>query len=330
MSSDLFRRPPTRRDFLAIGTGLFVALSMPLALRRRTRLVRRTFPLMGTIAEVQVAHPDERLAEDAIDAALAELQWVERTMTRFRPDSDIGRVNLGAGREGVLIGAETALVIEAALSWSSVSDGAFDPAVGGVSELWDVLNRHQPPPAAAVNRLASRGFWRKVDIARKGNGAVVRFNDPDIHLDLGGIAKGFGIDRAVTALRRKGVTHALVTVGGDLYALGHAPDGEPWQVGIRDPHNLEGLAGRLAVTDRAVTTSGDYERFFTWHGVRYHHLIDPRTAAPHRTPMRSVTVQGDNCMHADAAGTAVFGMEAEAARRVARRVLVDADVIPLT
>jgi thiamine biosynthesis lipoprotein len=84
------------------------------------------------------------------------------------------------------------------------------------------------------------------------------------------------------------------------------------------------------VTDRAVTTSGDYERFFTWHGVRYHHLIDPRTAAPRRTPMRSVTVQGSNCMNADAAGTAVFGMEAESARRVARRVLVDADVIPLT
>ena len=330
MSSDLFRRRPTRREFLAIGTGLFVTLSMPLALRRRMSLVRRTFPLMGTIAAVQVAHPDERLAEDAIDAALAELQWVERTMTRLRPDSDIGRVNLGAGREGILVSAATAFVIEAALGWSSVSDGAFDPALGGASELWDVLNRHQPPPAAAVDRLASRGFWRKVDISRKGNGAEVRFNDPDIHLDLGGIAKGYGIDRAVTALRDKGIAHAIVTVGGDLYALGRAPDGGPWEVGIRYPHHLEVLAGRLEVTDRAVTTSGDYERFFTWHGVRYHHLIDPRTAAPRRTPIRSVTVQGSNCMNADAAGTAVFGMEAESAQRVARRVLVDADVIPLT
>ena len=330
MSSDLFRRRPTRREFLALGTGLFVTLSLPLALRRRMPLVRRTFPLMGTIAELQVVHPHERLAEDAIDAALAELQWVERTMTRFRPDSDIGRVNLGAGREGVLVSAETAFVIEAALGWSSVSDGAFDPALGGASELWDVLNRHQPPPAAAVDRLASRGFWRKVDIARKGNGAVVRFNDPDIHLDLGGIAKGYGIDRAVTALRGKGIAHAIVTVGGDLYALGHAPDGGPWEVGIRDPHNLEGLAGRLEVTDRAVTTSGDYERFFTWHGVRYHHLIDPRTAAPRRTPMRSVTVQGSDCMNADAAATAVFGMNADRALAVARRGLGDAEVLPLT
>jgi thiamine biosynthesis lipoprotein len=159
---------------------------------------------------------------------------------------------------------------------------------------------------------------------------MVRFEDRDVHLDLGGIAKGYGIDRAVAALRRKGIAHAIVTVGGDLYALGQAPDGAPWQVGIRDPHNLDRLAGRLEVTDRAVTTSGDYERFFNWRGVRYHHLIDPRTAAPRRTPVHSVTVLGDNCMNADAAATAVFGMATDAARRVARRVLRDADVIPAT
>ena len=330
MSADLFRRPPTRREFLTIGTGVFVALSMPLGVRRRTPLVKRSFPLMGTLAVVQVAHRNERLAEDAIDAALAELQWVDRTMTRHRPDSDIGRVNLGAGHDGVEVSAETALVIEAALHWSSVSDGNFDPALGSASELWDVLNRHEPPPERAVERLAARGFWRKVDIARTGRGAVVRFNDPDLHLDLGGIAKGYGIDRSIAALRAKGIEHAIVTVGGDLYALGHAPDGAPWQVGIRDPHNLDALASRLEVADRAVTTSGDYERFFNWRGVRYHHLIDPQTAAPRRTPVHSVTVLGSNCMNADAAGTACFGMATDDARRVARRVLGDADIIRLT
>jgi thiamine biosynthesis lipoprotein len=330
MSADFFRRPPTRREFLTIGTGVFVALSMPLALRRRMPLFKRSYPLMGTLANVQVAHPDERVAEDAIDAALAELRWVDRTMTNFSADSDIGRVNLGAGRDGVEVSAETALVIEAALRWSSVSDGNFDPALGSAISLWDVLHRHEPPPERAVERFASRGFWRKVDFARRGKGAVVRFNDPDVRLDLGGIAKGYGIDRSITALRNKGIAHAIVTVGGDLYALGHAPDGAPWKVGIRDPHNLDRLAGELDVADRAVTTSGDYERFFTWHGTRYHHLIDPLTAAPRRTSVHSVTVQGDNAMNADAAGTAVFGMTTDAARRVVRRVLSDAEVMPLT
>ena len=330
MSADFFRRPPTRREFLTIGTGVFVALSMPMALRRRMPLVKRSFPLMGTLATVQVAHRDERVAEDAINAALAELRWVDRTMTNFSAVSDIGRVNLGAGRDGVEVSAETALVIEAALRWASVSDGNFDPALGSAISLWDVLHRHEPPPERSVERLASRGFWRKVDFARRGKGAVVRFNDPDVRLDLGGIAKGYGIDRSIIALRNKGIAHAIVTVGGDLYALGHAPDGAPWKVGIRDPHNLDRLAGELDVADRAVTTSGDYERFFTWHGTRYHHLIDPLTAAPRRTPFHSVTVQGDNAMNADAAGTAIFGMKTDAARQVARRVLRDAEVMPLT
>jgi thiamine biosynthesis lipoprotein len=323
-------RQPTRREFLALGTGIFVALSMPLGLRRRIALVRRSVPLMGTIAEIQVAHRDERAAEDAIDAALAELQWVERTMSRFLSDSDIGRVNRAAGRDGVIVSAETALVVEAALRWSSISDGRFDPALGSASELWDVIHRHDPPPERSVRRLAGRGFWRKVDVARTARGMAIRFEDPDLHLDLGAIAKGYGIDRASAALRGRGIAHAIVTVGGDLYALGHAPDGDPWQVGIRDPHDPRGLAGRLAVADRAVATSGDYERFFLWHGTRYHHLIDPLTAAPRRTPIRSITVLGGSCMDADAAATAAFGLPTAAAARMAGRGIRDAEVHPLT
>ena len=330
MSTDLFRRHPTRREFLTIGSGVFVALSLPLALRRRMPLVKRSFPLMGTIAEVQVAHRDERLAEAAIDAALATLQSVEQMMTRFRPDSDIGRANLGAGREAIEVAAETALVIETALHWSSVSDGRFDPAIGAASELWDVLHRHEPPPEERVDRLASRGFWRKVDVAQYRGAPAVRFQDRDLHLDLGGIAKGYGVDRAVAALRARGIAHAIVTVGGDLYALGESPDGGPWRVGIRSPHDHNALAGTLQVADRAVATSGDYERFFRWHGQVYHHLIDPATGAPRRTPMHSATVLGADCMNADAAATAVFGLPHDVALQVVRRVIRGAEVIPLT
>lgn len=329
MSNDFFRRRPTRREFLTIGTGVFVTLSLPPALRRRMPLVKRSFPLMGTIAEVQVAHRDERLAESAIDAALAELQRVERMMTRFRTDSDIGRANLGAGREGIAVSAETALVVEAALRWASVSDGRFDPAIGTASELWDVLNRHEPPPAERVDRLASRGFWRNVDVAQFRGTPAVRYEDRDLHLDLGAIAKGYGVDRAVAVLRDRGVAHAIVTVGGDLYTLGASPDGGPWRVGIRSPHDHNALAATLEVADRAVTTSGDYERFFRWHGQVYHHLIDPATGAPRRTPMHSATVLGSDCMNADAAATAVFGLPHDEALRLVRRMISASEVIPL-
>lgn len=323
-------REPTRREFLTLGTGLFVALSLPLALRRRAVLTRRTIPLMGTIAEVQVAHPDERLAEAAIDAALDELRWVERTMTRFQPGSDVGRANLGAARDGVTITPATALVIATALRWASASNGTFDPAVGAASELWDVLNRRVPPAPDRVHRLAARGFWRKVDVARLGGKPAVRFEDRDLHLDLGGIAKGYGIDRAIGALRDRGVEHAIVTVGGDLYALGGAPDGAPWRVGIRSPHDRTALVATLEVRDRAVATSGDYERFFQWRGTRYHHLIDPATAAPRRTAVHSVTVLADRCIDADAAATAVFGMSRDDAVKTARRLAAGAEAIPLT
>ena len=330
MSSDPFlRRHPDRREFLTVGMGVFVALSLPLALRRHTTLVKRTFPVMGTIAEVQVAHKDVAFAESAIDAAIAELQWVERTMTRFRSDSDIGRANLGAGRDGVRVTTESAVVITAALRAASMSDGRFDPAVGAVSELWDVLNRHEPPADDRVQRLAARGFWRKVDLATFGGVPTVRFDDRDLHLDLGAIAKGYGVDRATDVLRTRGVQHAIVTVGGDLFALGQSPVGEPWTVGIRSPHDRHELAATLRVSDRAVATSGDYERFFRWHGMRYHHLIDPATAAPRRTPFHSATVLASRCIDADAASTAVFGLPRDTALAMARRVDISADVIPL-
>lgn len=328
----IFNRHPDRREFLTIGVGVFVALSLPASLRRYTPLVKRTIPLMGTIAEIQIVHGDERFAVDAIDAAISELRWVESTMTRFRSDSDIGRANLGAGREAVRVTAESGTVIQTALRVASVSDGRFDPAIGAASELWDVLNRHEPPAPDRVERLAARNMWRKVDVSADAgtDGARVRFNDPDLRLDLGAIAKGYAIDRAADVLRRRGVRHAIITVGGDLYALGRSPEGEPWTVGIRSPHDRDELVSTLHVSDRAVATSGDYERFFSWRGHRYHHLIDPLTAAPRSTSFHSATVLADRCMDADAAATAVFGMPREAALSIARRLDNTADVIPLT
>ena len=330
MSDSMWSRHPDRREFLTLGVGMFVALSMPLSLRRRVRLVRRTVPLMGTIAELQVAHADERFAEDAIDEAIRELQRVEGLMTRFRADSDVGRANTGAARDGVRVSAETATVVAAALRASSKSDGRFDPAVGAASELWNVLERHEPPPEQSVHRLANRGFWRKVDMSTEPGGARLRYEDRDLHLDLGAIAKGYGIDRATQVLRDRGVRHGITTVGGDLFALGSSPDGDDWTVGIRDPHNLDGIAGTLRIRDRAIATSGDYERFFRYRGVRYHHLIDPATAAPRRTPFHSATVIASRCIDADAASTAVFGLPSAAALSIARRLDEHAEVIPLT
>lgn len=326
-------RPPwqlPRREFIGLGIGAFVLTAVPMVGWRRPRLLRRAIPVMGTIAEVVVLHHDEAAAQAAIDVALAELRRVEWLMTRFSATSDIGRANRGAARDGVRISAETADVLAAALDWSATSAGRFDPALGGASELWDVLNRQAPPASSEVARLAQRGFWRSVDVSRRADGTqAVRFTDADVHIDLGGIAKGHAVDRALRAVREAGIGRAMVVAGGDLATMGAGPEGGDWQVGIRDPHDARRLAGSLQIRDRAVATSGDYERYFRWRGERFHHLIDPATGAPRRTSYRSQTVVAATCRDADAAATATFGLDEAEARRVAGRAAGVVEVHPL-
>jgi thiamine biosynthesis lipoprotein len=308
------RPGPSRREFVAVGVGALVVAAVPFTVRRRA-IARRTIPVMGTVADFAVVHRDSWYAEQAIDAAIARLQQVERVMTRFQPSSDIGRANTGAAREGVLVTSETATVLAAALAWAERTDGAFDPALGSAIELWDVEHRHAPPSAVRVRRLAGQRFYRALDLDRWQRRPAVRLAERDVHLDLGGIAKGYGVDQAVGALREWGIRDAIVNVGGDLYAMGSREDGSPWRVGIRSPESATRMVATLEVEDAAVATSGDYLQYFEYHGRRYHHLLDPATAAPRISAMHSITVRADDCMTADAAATACFGQLREDAER---------------
>jgi thiamine biosynthesis lipoprotein len=309
-----------RRELLVLGAGAFAVAVLPFVGRRR-RLVRRSFPVMGTVAEIAVVAEDgdAQRAYAAIDAACAALRDVEWRMTRFRDDSEVGRANLGAARDAVAISADTAMVLAEALRWAEASGGAFDPCLGGAIELWDVARRREPPPAEAVRAVAGRGLWRALDLDLGAGRERVRFGDRDVRLDLGGIAKGFGVDRAVAALRERGIERALVNVGGDLYALGASEDGDPWRVGVQRPDDPSRVAETLLVADAAIATSGDYLQYFEHAGRRYHHLLDPTTGVPRATPVRSVTIQADTCLVADAAATAAFGMERAAAEALLRR-----------
>ena len=200
-------------------------------------------------------------------------------MTRFRSTPTSAAPTSGAAREGVIVAAETALVDRRG---AALVVGERRPLRPRHRRGLGTVGRAQPARAAATAaggaargaRLLAQGG--RFDVAAESR--VLRYDDRDIHLDLGAIAKGYGIDRAIDALRARGIAHAIVTVGGDLYALGGSPEGEPWKVGIRDPHDLSAVwPARSTCADRAVTTSGDYERFFRYRGVRYHHLMDPVT-----------------------------------------------------
>lgn len=304
---------PSRREFVGLGVGALVVASLPFAARRRT-LAQRTVPLMGTLADVAVAHRDPRYAQAGIGAAVERLRQVERVMTRFTAGSDVGRANLHAAREAVMVTDETALVLRASLAWAERTGGAFDPALAQATALWDVEHREAPPDAAAVSRLAGLHLYRGLDLDRWHGRPAVRFGHREVGIDLGGIAKGYGVDQAVAVLREWGIRHAIVNVGGDLYAMGRSADGSPWRVGVRSPERADRLAASFDLADAAVATSGDYLRYFEHRGRRYHHLLDPETGAPRVSAMRSITVQAADCMTADAAATAAFGADAVAAR----------------
>jgi thiamine biosynthesis lipoprotein len=308
---------PSRRDFLVLAAGAFVVATVPLARARRSKLVRRSVPAMGATAEIAVIHRDEKYAFAAADAALAEIQRIDKVMTRFNPGSDIGRANLLAGTSAVPIARESAEVIAQALEWAQATDGSFDPAVAKIMDLWDVAHRSEPPPPTQVARLANRRLHRHVDVDTKQG--MIKFDERDVALDLGGIAAGYSVDRAAQVLRDWGVHNGFINVSGDIYALGHAEDGDDWQVGVRSPTDPNALITTVSLSDAAIATSGDYEQFFLYQGRCYHHILDPRTAEPRKTTMRTVTIRADHCVTADAASTAVFGMESGAAARVLSR-----------
>jgi thiamine biosynthesis lipoprotein len=250
-------------------------------------------------------------------------------MTRFTDTSDIGRANVLAARDGVVVDAETARVVEEAMRWARALDGRYDPAAGAIVKLWDVKNRHEPPPPERIAELRARHFHRSVEAGVFRGAPALRYHEGGAQLDLGSIAKGFGVDRAADALRSRGIDKAVVVAGGDIFALGSAPDGEPWRIGIQSPDDERAIAGTLLLENQAVATSGTYRQFFRHRGHRYHHIMDPATAAPIETPMRSLTIVADGVMQADAATTALFGMSEPDIRRELGRNLPGARLVKI-
>ncbi len=332
MSNDLDREAgTTRRKFIALGVGAFVVGSVvPRGLGlfgSRRRLVRRAVPVMGTIAEVGIVSADEGRAQAAIDAALDELYLVNRSMTRFSALSDIGRANLEAHKGPVTVGEPTARVVGEALRWSEAVAGRWDPGIGRVCQLWDVKHRTAPPPEEQVQALAGRKFYRHIEVDRRAGKPILYYHAADVGLDLGGIAKGWAVDRAVDAIRARGFKDAIVNAGGDLYAMGHSERGDAWEIGIQDPRNPGGILKTFPLSDRAVATSGDYIQFFDYHGRRYHHIMDPATGAPRVTPVHSSTVAAATCLEADVGSGAVYGMARPDADAILGRLCHGAELI---
>jgi thiamine biosynthesis lipoprotein len=253
---------------------------------------------MGCPCALHVYAADERELERAIGAAVDEVARLERKYSRYRDDSLASAINRSAGsREGSEVDPETAGLLDYADTCWRESGGRFDVTSGVLRRAWNFKSGRLPSSAEVAALLPLVG-WGRVEWRRPR----LRLPVPGMELDFGGYVKEYAADRVAERLREAGVRHAMVDLGGDLCAVGPHPDGRPWNVGIRDPRRPERALATLPLQRGGLATSGDYERCMIVDGVRYSHLLDPRTGWPVRG-LASVSVVAPHCLVAGTATT---------------------------
>jgi thiamine biosynthesis lipoprotein len=271
------------------------------------QLVTRTERSMGAEARLMAWTTDEKAARAAFDDAFRELERLEALMSTWRQGSDLVRLNEAAGRQPVKVSQEVFDALRAAVEVGDATSGAFDVTFAALADIWkfDHDQDNTVPSAAAIQQRLPLVGYRSLVLDASARTAYLTRAGMRAH--LGGIGKGIAVDRVASLLRARGLTSSMIQFGGDMYVAG-MPGTRQWRVGIQDPRGEDDRSfATMELTDSAVSTSGDYERFFLKDGVRYHHIIDTRTGQPARGS-RSVTIVADTSTTADALSTGVFVM----------------------
>ena len=238
--------------------------------------------------------------ETLLDGCFEELTRYEQLLSAEQEDSDVGRLNR-AGGQPVTLAPQTAELLEIGLQYGRQTNGALDITIRPVSRLWDFHGGPALPDPDTLSAAASLVDYTGLKLE---NGTA-KLTDPKAAVDLGAIAKGFIADRLAAYLTENGVTSALIDLGGNIVAVGDK-QGEDWKIGIRDPKDASALAAVIPVKNASVVTSGTYEREFTLDGVRYHHILDPKTGWPVENGLASVTIVSSLSVDGDALSTACF------------------------
>ena len=272
--------------------------------------------IMGTFAHVVAVAEDSGTAKKCVRAAMKEIRKVDDLMSDYKSDSEISRVNREAGERAVKVSESTYEVIQRSIEFSEMTGGAFDITVGPLVALFRNAKENKVAPSEEQIELArSKVGFEKLKLDSKNK--TVQFSDNGMLLDLGGIAKGYAIDKAIEAAQRCGAIGAMIDIGGDVRCFGLPPEGKDhWLIGLQDPNSaIEGMEGGgllmvLKITNAAVATSGDYQQFVLIEGKRYSHIMDRRTGT-NAEGLSSVTIIADNATDADALATSVSVMGAE-------------------
>lgn len=262
--------------------------------------------IMGTEVAVEVWHEDSAKAATALGSVIQEMQRVDHLMSTHKETSELTLVNQRAAVEPVPVSAELYNLIDKSLKCSVKTQGAFDVTYASVGYLYDYRHASRPQQSEIQSALQAVDYRLvRLDADKQ----TITFKREGMRIDLGGIAKGYAVDQSIKILERQGIRHARVTAGGDTRVLGSRL-GRPWTVGVRHPRSNKQMVAVIPLMDEAISTSGDYERYFDESGIRYHHIINPETGDSARE-VRSVSIIGPKAVMTDALSTSVFVLGVE-------------------
>ncbi|MEM7564062.1 MAG: FAD:protein FMN transferase [Pseudomonadota bacterium] len=281
-----------------------ILLSLLYTLPAQAQWHRQHWDMMGTRISVELWHPDLEQSTQCSLQIESEMQRLDARLSSYRDSSELSYINKNAAVKTVTISEEMQHLIDRSIFFSEVSKGVFDITYASIGYAYDYRNAKQPDNETVAATLDSIDYRH---IQREGDN--IRFRNSGVRINLGGIAKGYAVDQAIEIIEKCGISKAMISAGGDSRILGDR-GGRPWIIGIQHPRNPDQVALRLPLSNTAVSTSGDYQRFFIDQGDRIHHIINPQTGRSAKGSW-SATVTGPDAMTTDALSTTIFIMGAE-------------------
>jgi FAD:protein FMN transferase len=295
--------------------------------RKSEAPLSRTERVLGTQCTITLY---DHASPQSLEECFARLREINARMSVRQAGSELDAVNDAAGRGAVRVTEDVFVVVKRALELARLSNGLFDPTVGPLVRLWGITTDHaRVPSAAEIKAALALVNWK--DVVLDAGALTIALRRPSMTLDVGGVAKGYAADEMVRILSARGVRSALIDLGGNIFAMGSKPGGNPWSIGIQDPGGERGAyLGVIEVANKTVVTSGVYERYFMKNGKRYHHIMDTRTGFPVDNGLVSVTVVADTSFAADGVTLTLLSMGPREGQAFARKtglqvIMVGAD-----
>jgi thiamine biosynthesis lipoprotein len=280
---------------------------------QESAVVTRAQMQMGTLVKITAVARSESVAQAAATAGFAEIRRLEEILSTWIPTSELSRVNASAGVLPVHVSPETLTVVHRAVQVAEMTDGGFNIAIGPVVDAWNVTEGQRIPTESELAVLRPLVDLQAVHVDMRAQ--TIYLEKTGMRIDVGGIGKGYAADQAVMAMKKAGASAGVVALSGDIKTFGQLPGGRKFPVGVQHPRKEGAVLAFIDLEDEAISTAGDYERFFERDGVRYHHILDPKTLQPARR-CQSVTVVAPEGIWADGLDTGIFVMGAESGMRL--------------